>query len=322
MAAVADPISVSTSLGARETIDLASRALNLQKLETPQVSIHQCATKYGPQLVRNLFEKLALRNAESPFEEINLSDNCIGDEGAVYLQMGLEGNQSLKRLLLPRSGMGAEGMKAMGRLLADLPCLELAVFSGNSCPASSQESAEVAISRLSKGIAKNKSLKSLSLADLRLGDHGVELLCDGLHHHPSLEHLSLQYNRLEAQCALPICEMLSSNTVLTYLDLSGNSLGIEGAETLAHGLKKTKGHLRRLGLQMNEMKFCGVKALTEHFMSSEGQSLEYLDLRHNQVKYEGVVELREKLGKPMDTTAEGWMLLFDGDTRQLLINAH
>eukprot|EP00403_Amphidinium_massartii_P039962 CAMPEP_0178436090 /NCGR_PEP_ID=MMETSP0689_2-20121128/34262_1 /TAXON_ID=160604 /ORGANISM="Amphidinium massartii, Strain CS-259" /LENGTH=322 /DNA_ID=CAMNT_0020058179 /DNA_START=37 /DNA_END=1005 /DNA_ORIENTATION=+ len=322
MAATADPISVSTSLGARETIDLASKTLNLQRLETPQVSIHQCATKFGPQLLRNLFEKLSLRHSESSFEEINLSDNAIGDEGAVYLQMGLEGNTSLKTLLLPRTGLGPQGFSAVGRLLADLPNLEMTVLSGNSCPVGSDTNAEVAMMRLSTGLGKNKSLKSLCLANIRLGDRGVEILCEGpLRTHPTLEHLSLQYNRLEAASGAHISEMLSTNTTLNFLDLSGNTLGIAGAEALVHGLKKNKGHLRRLGLQMNEMKLQGVQALSEYFVSIDGQSLEYLDLRHNQVRYHGLVELREKLGKPMDGP-EGWMLLFDGNSRQLLINAH
>mmetsp|Transcript_15685 Transcript_15685/g.28539 ORF Transcript_15685/g.28539 Transcript_15685/m.28539 type:complete len:323 (+) Transcript_15685:105-1073(+) len=322
MAAVADPISVSTSLGARETIDLASKSLNLQRLETPQVSIHQCATKFGPQLLRNLFEKLALRHADSTFEEINLSDNAIGDEGAVYLQMGLEGNASLKRLLLPRTSMGPEGFSAVGRLIADLPSLELAVLSGNSCPVGHDTHAEVAMMRLSTGLGKNKTLKSLSLANIRLGDRGVEILCEGpLRSHPSLEHLSLQYNRLEAHSAVYISDMLASNTTLNFLDLSGNTLGVKGAHALMPGLKKNKGHLRRLGLQMNELKLEGVQTLAEHFVSYDGQCLEYLDLRHNQVRYHGLVELREKLGKPMEGP-EGWMLLFDEDTRQLLINAH
>mmetsp|Transcript_21537 Transcript_21537/g.39509 ORF Transcript_21537/g.39509 Transcript_21537/m.39509 type:complete len:323 (-) Transcript_21537:77-1045(-) len=322
MAATADPISVSTSLGGRETIDLAGKSLNLQRLETPQVSIHQCATKYGPQLLRNLFEKLSWRHAESTFEEINLSDNAIGDEGAGYLRMGLEGNTSLKRLLLPRTSMGPDGFSAMGRLLADLPNLELAVFSGNSCPVEHDASAEVAMMRLSNGLGKSRSLKSLSLANIRLGDRGVEVLCEGpLQSHPSLEHLSLQYNRLNAASATHISHMLATNTTLNFLDLSGNTLGVHGAVALLPGLKKNKGHLRRLALQMNELKLDGVQALSEHFISLEGQALEYLDLRHNQVRYHHLVELRNKLGKPMDGP-EGWMLLFDGDTRQLLVNAH
>jgi len=322
MAATADPISVSTSLGARETIDLASKTLNLQRLETPQVSLQQCATKYGPQLLRNLFEKLSLRHAESTFEEINLSDNAIGDEGAVYLQMGLEGNTSLKKLYLPRSRMGPQGFGAIGRLLADLPSLEEVVLSGNACPVGSDSQAEVAMMRLSTGLGKCRNLKSLCLANIRLGDRGVEILCEGpLRTHPSLEHLSLQYNRLEAASAVCLSDMLASNTVLNFLDLSGNTLGTEGAEHMVHGLKKNKGHLRRLGLQMNELKLQGVQALSEYFVSMDGQSLEYLDLRHNQVRYHGLVELREKLGKPM-SGPEGWMLLFDGNSRQLLINAH
>lgn len=58
MAIVADPISVPTSIGSREVLDLANPVLNLQKIENPQASLHQCSQRYGPQAIRSLFEKL------------------------------------------------------------------------------------------------------------------------------------------------------------------------------------------------------------------------------------------------------------------------
>mmetsp|Transcript_34753 Transcript_34753/g.103886 ORF Transcript_34753/g.103886 Transcript_34753/m.103886 type:complete len:320 (-) Transcript_34753:61-1020(-) len=315
-AVVADPVSVPTSLGAREVLDLAGPLLNLQKVENPQVSIHQCSTRYGSQALRSLFEKLVERGTTSSFEEINLADNTIGDEGAAYLQKGLSGNSSLKRLTMPRAGVGAEGFKALGKLLADSPALESLVLSSNICDAAGVEG------EFCSGLEKNKSLKSLVLAACRIGDKGVEKLCAGpLRNHPALEHVCLTYNRLEAATAKSVNQVLAVNKKLRYLDLCGNSLGPEGAELLVEGLKANKGHLTQLGLAQNGIRLKGARALCKHFLSAEGSSLVYLDLRHNSVTYRGMVELRDGiLGKPMDGP-EGWMLLFDGDKRQLLINA-
>merc|ERR1719499_173625 len=94
------PVSVPTSGGTREVLDLGYPVLNLQKVDDPKVSIHQCAQKYGSQGIRSIFEKLEERSTKPAFEEINLSDNNIGDEGAMYLAKGLVDNSKLKRLIV------------------------------------------------------------------------------------------------------------------------------------------------------------------------------------------------------------------------------
>jgi len=316
-AATANPVSVPTSLGAREVIDLANPKLDLQKIESPQVSLHQCSQRFGPQALRSIFEKLAERKEDAAFEELNLADNKIGDEGAAYLQAGLSGNAKLKSLVLPRAGLGAAGFKAMGQLLAKSPKLENLVLSSNLCDAAGMEG------EFCKGLAENKSLRSLVLAACRLGDKGAEHLCAGpLRSHPALEHVCLTYNRLEVATAKSVNQMLAANQALRYLDLCGNSLGPEGAELLVEGLKANKGRLQRLGLAQNGVRLRGARALSKHFLAPEGAKLTFLDLRHNNVTYRGMVELRDGLLKKPMEGPEGWMLLFDGGKRQLLLNAH
>lgn len=316
-AVVAAPVGIPTSLGAREQVDLAGSVLNLHNVENPQVSVYQCAQRYGSQAIRSVFEKLAERGLEARFEELNLSDNQIGDEGAKYLQQGLRGNVHLKRLILPRAGVGAEGFGFLGELLGDAPALEVLVLSSNLCDAAGMEG------KFSKGLSQNKSLRSLTLAACRLGDKGVNLLADGpLKAHPSLEHLGLSYNRLKAAVVPSLNKMLAVNPTLRFLDLAGNSLGPDGAEQLVEGLRANKGNLHKLGLSKNSIQLRGARALTHFFLTSEGSKLVYLDLRHNAISYRGVAELRKELGQPLsdETSDRGWMVLF-GD-RQLLLDAH
>jgi len=324
MAAVApaDPISIPTALGAREVLDVGTSSLNLQKIENPQASLHQCASRYGAQAVRSIFEKLEQKDAVSNFVELNLSDNNIGDEGAAWLLRGLNGatssgeqvGKNLKALIMPRARMGTAGMKAMGGIVGASKSLENVILSSNICDAAGVEGEFCA------GLARNRSVKSLCLAACRLGDRGATLLADGpLRVHPALEHVSLQYNRLEVAAAKNLANMLAVNQALRYLDLSGNSIGPDGALALVDGLKKNKGRLQRLSVSQNEILLAGAKAFCQHFTSPDGKSLVYLDLRHNGVPYPGMVQLRKELGRPMDgPEAEGWMMLFDG--RQLLLN--
>lgn len=319
-AAVVDPISIPTALGKREVIDVGTPVLNFQKLEDPQASLHACASRYGSQAIRSIFEKLEQKDSIAAFEELNLSDNIIGDEGAEWLLKGLTGTtksgeqvgKNLKVLLMPRTRLGAEGMQAMGELIGASPAVENVILSGNLCDPEGVQG------RFATGLAANKSVKSLCLASCRLMDEGVSSLCAGpLKAHPSIEHLSFTYNRLELAAAKSLAEMLATNSVLNFLDLSGNSIGPEGALVLVEGLKRNKGKLQRLSVSTNELRLQGVKAFCNFFMGSEGKNIEYLDLRHNSVPYAGMVQLRKELARPMEGE-EGWMLLYG--TRQLLLN--
>lgn len=314
MALVIDPVVVPSGAGSREPLDLGAKSLDLQRLENPQVSVYQCSVRFGSQAVRSVFEKLEERGRHSTFEEINLADNLIGDEGAQFLAAGLAGNTSLKQLSIARTGIAAKGFQALGPLLAQSPTLDDLVLSGNICDAAGVQGA------FCDGLQKNTNLKSLYLAACRLGDEGVKALCDGpLKGHTSLQHVSLSYNRLNASVVASINAALATNKVLQYLDLSGNSLGKDGAQALAQGLKGTK-TLQKLSVAQNCIYAVGAKALSEHFMSPDGANLTFLDLRHNSVGYHGVREIREMCGRPIDSAEhnDGWLMVFG--ERQLYVS--
>lgn len=319
-AAPIEPISIPTALGARETLDVGATALNLQNLEDPKTSLHQCAEKFGAQAVRSLFEKLAEKDKVSNFEELNLSDNNIGDDGAQWLLKGLTSKTSsgesvgrnLRVLLMPRTRMGAAGMKAIGGVIGASSSLENVVLSSNICDA------EGVKGDFCTGLSNNKSVKSLCLAACRLGDAGVAQLCNGpLRDHATLQHISLAYNRLEVAAAQSLASALAVNQALRFIDLSGNTIGPAGAKALVDGLKKNGGRLQQISVAQNEIKPEGAKAFCDFFMSSEGKSLIFCDLRHNAVPYKAITQLREDLGRPL-TGPEGWMLVFG--ERQLLLN--
>jgi Ran GTPase-activating protein (RanGAP) involved in mRNA processing and transport len=314
------PISIPTELGAREVLDVGVPTFSLQKIENPQASLHQCASRYGAQTIRSIFEKLEQKDVTASFQELNLADNNIGDEGAEWLMKGLTSTttsgesvgKNLKVLLMPRTRMGAKGIQAMGELIGSSKSLENVILSGNDCDAEGVQG------KFCEGLAANASVKSLCLAACRLGNEGAAALSEGpLKSHPCLGHISLSYNRLEAAAAKSFAAMLAVNKALRFLDISCNSIGPDGALALVEGLKKNGGRLQRLSVSQNEIQVKGVKAFCDLFMSPQGKNLEYLDLRHNMVKYKEIVQLRKDLGRPMDGP-EGWMLLFG--ERQLLLN--
>ena len=313
MAAVAPifPISVPTGLGDREVLDCGYPVLNLQKLENPQSSLHRCRSRYGAQTIRSIFHHLEDRSKVSTFEEMNLSDNLIGDEGAEYLAAGLKDNKALKVLLLPRTGITSAGMAHIGSLLGNSTSVQNVILSGNHIDAVGVQG------DFGAGIAKNKSVKSLCLAACRLLDEGVISLCDSIKMHPKLEHLSLTYNRLEVGAAKALAKMLATNQALRFLDVCGNSFGEEGAIELAKGLKDNKGRLTTFAISTCAIKAKGVQAMFDFFLSRDGNKMTYMDLRHNNVNYADIAKMREKMGRPM-TGPEGWMVMFG--ERQLMLN--
>jgi len=319
-AVVVEPISIPTALGDREILDVGVSKLNLQKIDNPQKSLHACASRYGSQTIRSIFEKMEQKDMVSKFEELTLADNNIGDDGCEWLLQGLTAKttagktvgENLKVLNMPRARFGTPGMKSIGNLIGASNSLENVIVSSNICDAAGVQGEFCA------GLTKNKSIKSLCLAACRLGDAGIASLAEGpLKSHPKLEHLSVQYNRLEAAAAKSLAGMLAVNQALRYLDISGNSIGAEGALALVDGIKKNKGRLQRLSVSQNEIQTEGVKAFTKLFMSPEGKALIFLDLRHNNLPYKDMVVIRQELGKPMEGP-EGWMLLFG--ERQLMMN--
>jgi Ran GTPase-activating protein (RanGAP) involved in mRNA processing and transport len=256
---------------------------------------------------------------KSTFEEIILSDNKIGNEGAKWLMEGLMGNTSVKKLYAARCEIKAEGFKYMGKLLGDCPSLEEVILSSNDCD-------NGLYGEFCEGLAKNKNLKSLYLGVCRLRNDGIKPLCQGpLKIHPALQHLSLTYNRLEAASVKYLNEALAANKVLKYLDLSGNSLGPEGARELVKGLKANKGNLEKLSLAQNEIRHSGCRDMTMFFLSTDGQKMEFCDLRHNLITFQLMIQLRNEIGRPLPgdnekADEEGWLLLFNG--RQIFLNAH
>lgn len=306
-----------TSGGVRKSVDIGAKALDLQDgIQAPNATLNEVGGRNGSQLIASIFQNQELRGLKCSFEEINLSDNYIGDEGAAYLMNGLGKTTGcpVKKIFCQRSKIGAAGMGSLGKLLAGNASIEEMVLDGNPVGKAGLDG------EFSAGLARNKTLRSLRLGKCRLGNEGVAALCaTALKVHPRLEHLELMYNRIDMSGAKLFASVFAAGTALRYLDLSYNALGPDGAVALAEGLKGGKGQLERLSVACNMIKFEGTKALALYFNSPQGRNMEYLDLRFNILGYKGFQQMRQLLGRNMQEE-ECWLLMFG--TRQLFMNAH
>eukprot|EP01136_Pigoraptor_vietnamica_P034419 Opistho-1_new@98375 len=222
----------------------------------------------------------------------------------------------LQKLSLPAIGKGLSTAKTdslvdFGKILADLPCLQLLDL---SMYAIGGPKASLFLEK----IFLSKTLKVLALTENFLIDNEAKALAEGLKNHPTLYALNLRKNGIRDGGAWALTEALHSNTrlhildlsineitdgepwgqllegntSLTHLNLSGNFLEDSGVERIARALKKNTS-LRYLGLAWTLLGDMGVAALAKAL--EENRALSHLDLHANLITDRGVSTLATSL---------------------------
>ncbi|XP_062379966.1 NACHT, LRR and PYD domains-containing protein 12-like isoform X2 [Sardina pilchardus] len=132
---------------------------------------------------------------------------------------------------------------------------------------------------LSKASSK---MKHLDLSDNRIGDTGVQELCNGLENpNCALETLRLDYNSItEDGCAALTSALRSNPSHLIELNLSGNKLGDSGVKHITALLEKPDCKLEKLELLACNITGEGYAALASALKSNPSHLVE-LDLRGN-----------------------------------------
>ncbi|KAI5092455.1 NACHT, LRR and PYD domains-containing protein 12-like isoform X1 [Silurus meridionalis] len=188
------------------------------------------------------------QSAHSQLKELDLgSNNDIKDPGVKLLSAGLISVQcKLEKLRLDRCDLSHESCEALKTAL-QLP---------NSC------------------------LKQLDLSYNKIGDSGVQHLCDGLiHPNCKLELLDLSYNNLgHSGIKLLSSGLMTADCKLRSIRLADIGIQEETCETLALVLQSENPHLRELDLSNNYIGDLGVELLCVGLISPKC-SLEKLSLR-------------------------------------------
>ncbi|KAI5611883.1 NACHT, LRR and PYD domains-containing protein 12-like isoform X1, partial [Silurus asotus] len=274
----------------------------------PVVKTSRKASLAGINLTDESCETLAsiLQSANSHLVELDLSFNSLGDLGVKLLCTGLMNPQSkLEKLTLSHNELEHIGVKLLCDFFqsAHSQLKELDLGSNNDIKDSgvkllsaglisvqckleklrldrcdlSQESCEALKTALQ---LPNSCLKQLDLSYNKIGDSGVQHLCDGLiHPNCKLELLDLSYNNLgQSGIKLLSTGLMNADCKLRSIRLADIGIQEETCETLALVLQSENPHLRELDLSNNYIGDVGVELLCVGLISPKC-SLEKLSLR-------------------------------------------
>lgn len=151
-----------------------------------------------------------------------------------------------------------------------------------------------------KLIARSEKLETLSLCQTNQTKSMAEILLLALDpRRPNftghLKTLNLSRNSLGKEGAKTLAEAIMPNQTLEMLDISKNYIGVSGAQAIAKAIRNHKS-LIFLNLFNNKISFDGAKAVAEEVLA-HNTTLECLELGHNRTRDKGLKSIIDGLSK-------------------------
>ncbi|XP_045679407.1 leucine-rich repeat-containing protein 74A [Phyllostomus hastatus] len=213
---------------------------------------------------------------------LELEDNCIMEEGVLSLVEMLQENYYLQELNISNNDLGFEGARIISRFLqrnsSSLLNLQL---SGNGFR---DESAEL----LCTALSANYRIREIDLSHNQFSDKGGEFLGQMLALNVGLVTLDLSWNHFCSRAAVALCSGLRSNVTLKTLDLSMNGFGNEGAAAFGEALRLNSS-LAYVDISANNISNEGISKIGRGLEMNE--SIKVLKLFLNPMSIDGAIIL-------------------------------
>eukprot|EP00940_MAST-03C_sp_MAST-3C-sp2_P000627 g627.t1 len=191
--------------------------------------------------------------------ELLLEGNCIAAKGVAAIAEQLQHNSKLRLLNLNGNDLGRSGGSSLIRSLKSNTTLdslsigstnidanviiELSSHMQSSCsirhldisnPVRKRRESDVVFQWIGKFIRWSRSLESLCLQKMDIGDSEIDILKTYLADNKTLKSLDLSRNRINAKGASVLSRLVSNGQcALTQLDVSSNQIGDKGAMAFA-----------------------------------------------------------------------------------------
>uniref|UniRef100_A0A8D1Z2L2 Leucine rich repeat containing 74A n=1 Tax=Sus scrofa TaxID=9823 RepID=A0A8D1Z2L2_PIG len=187
---------------------------------------------------------------------LELADNCIMEEGILSLVEMLQENYYLQEMNISNNNLGLEGARILSEFLQNNTSSLFSLrLSGNNFK---EESAEL----FCQALSVNYRIRTLDLSHNQLSDKAGEYLGQMLALNSGLQSLDLSWNHFCTHGAVALCNGLRVNVALKKLDLSMNSFGNEGASALGEVLRLNSS-LAYLDVSCNDISNEGITKLSK-----------------------------------------------------------
>ncbi|KAL1789859.1 leucine-rich repeat-containing protein 74A [Sigmodon hispidus] len=218
----------------------------------------------------------------SEMAQLELEDNCIMEEGVLSLMEMLHENYYLQELNMSDNDLGLEGARIISDFLQENnSSLWKLKLSGNNFK-------EEAAALLCQALSSNYRIRSLNLSHNQFSDVGGEHLGQMLALNVGLQSLNLSWNHFHTRAAVALCNGLRTNVTLKKLDVSMNGFGNEGAQVLGDVLRLNS-CLVYIDVSGNGITNDGASRISRGLEINE--SLQVLKLFLNPMNMEGAVFL-------------------------------
>ena len=210
-----------------------------------------------------------LSRSHRKWKELNLFQCFIGDHGMSILHQYLCGDKSNKQEItkidLAVNNLTGASSHLIGDIISHLQPHTLELHNNNLANVRDISTAVITTSTV-KVINMNLNdltaqeaiaisdvmfcLEDLDISDNDLGDHGAELLSEGITNTKTLRGLYISTNNIGPSGTTAIANALSNNTSLEDLHMYGNDIGLDGAKALGSAIINNK-KLKMLSLYDN-----------------------------------------------------------------------
>ncbi|XP_008939685.1 PREDICTED: leucine-rich repeat-containing protein 74, partial [Merops nubicus] len=274
--AFVDITGVELYLEACRLLEVVPVSHFIQNLAKPYINLNHCGL--GPKGVKAIAIALV---SNTTIMHLELEDNCILAEGAIYIAEMLQENSSLQELNISNNHLDTAGAEAIASLLLDdVSYLRALQLSGNNF-------GEKTAPYFAKALMGNYKVKELDLSHNVFSENGGQLLGQMLALNTTLEILDLSWNYLR-KGAVALGTGLRGNGALKILNLSWNGIGNEGAEALGEALKVNNA-LVQLDISNNQINNEGATKFSRALQVNE--KLKILKMANNPLTTEGATAL-------------------------------
>ena len=252
-----------------------------------------------------------LSRSHRKWKELNLSQCYIGDHGMSIIHQYLCGDKTNKQEIT-EINLGSNNLTgASSHLIADIIShlqphtiwlgynnitnvrnISAAVINTSSVKVLGMWNNELTAQEAVAISVVMICLRGLNIIDNKLGDHGAELLSEGITNSKTLRVLQISHNNIGPSGTTAIANALTINTSLQLLNIRNNNIGPSGATAIANALT-INASLQQLYISDNNIGPSGTTAIANALTINT--SLQRLSISDNKIGPSGTTAIANAL---------------------------